>query len=85
MQTCQEMVEDLYLIFSNAKQFNISSSQIHKDASTLQKFVETKLPEYAAKEVVLKLPNLLKQYSDLDAFINAKKLDVNLKFRSISE
>jgi len=45
------MVEDLYLIFSNAMQFNLASSQIHKDAKTLQKFVESKLPEFLTKEV----------------------------------
>lgn len=45
------MAEDFQLLFSNAKQFNIGTSQIHKDASTLQKFFEAKLPEFVAKEV----------------------------------
>ena len=47
------MGDDFNLLFSNAKQFNIASSQIHEDACTLQQFMELKLPDYIAKEVVL--------------------------------
>ncbi|CAK8698479.1 unnamed protein product [Clavelina lepadiformis] len=48
--SCEDLQEDFNLLFSNAKKFNVGTSQIHKDAVALQKFMEVKLPEYAAKE-----------------------------------
>nr|CAB3264682.1 protein polybromo-1 [Phallusia mammillata] len=48
--TCTDLQEDFNLLFENAMQFNIASSQIHKDAVSLQKFMTSKTPDYAAKE-----------------------------------